>query len=194
MRKALSLFALMILLLPLNGCFGAEGQKALDEALTIRGEYLSMSPFSSQVQLRADYGQRVYNYTLDLSVAGEEIVLTVTEPELIAGVTARTKAEETVLEYDGLCLETGSLDKSGLTPISALPAMLRAVREEYLTSYSFEEDGSLRVSCGDPDLPLGTGTEYTLWFHPETHDLTRGEISVDGSRRVSCTLSPFTKE
>ena len=163
MRKALSLFALMILLLPLNGCFGAEGQKALDEALTIRGEYLSMSPFSSQVQLRADYGQRVYNYTLDLSVAGEEIVLTVTEPELIAGVTARTKAEETVLEYDGLCLETGSLDKSGLTPISALPAMLRAVREEYLTSYCFEENGSLRVSCGDPDLPLGTGTEYTLW-------------------------------
>ena len=194
MRKVLSLFALMILLLPLNGCFGAEGQKALDEALTIRGEYLSMPSFSSQVQLRADYGQRVYDYTLDLSVSGEEIVLTVTEPELIAGVTARTEVGKTVLEYDGLCLEKGPLDNSGLTPISALPAMLRAVREDYLTAYNFEEDGSLRVSCGDPNLPLGTGREYTLWFHPETHDLTRGEISVDGICRVSCILSPFTKE
>ena len=76
MRKVLSLFALMILLLPLNGCFGAEGQRALDTALTIRGEYLSMPDFSSQVQLRADYGQRVYDYTLDLSVSGDEIVLT----------------------------------------------------------------------------------------------------------------------
>ena len=184
----------MILFLPLNGCFRAEGQKALDLALTIRGEYLSLPNFSTQVQLRADYGQRVYDYTLDLSATGEDIVLTVTQPELIAGVTARTNAKELLLEYDGLHLETGPLDDSGLTPLSALPAMLRAIREDYLTSYCFDDDGYLRISCGDPELPLGTGTEYTLWFHPESHDLARGEISVDGICRVSCILSPFTKE
>ena len=184
----------MILLLPLGGCLGGEGQKALDTALTIRGEYLSSPGFSTQVQLRADYGQRVYDYTLDLSVAGEDITLTVTQPEQIAGITARTKAGEIVLEYEDLCLETGPLDESGITPVSALPAMLRAIREDYLTSYCFEDAGYLRISCGNPDVPLGTGTEYTLWFHPETHDLTRGEISVDGICRISCTLSPFTKE
>ena len=195
MRKVLSLFALMILLLPLNGCFGGgEGQRALDTALTIRGEYLSMPRFSSQVRLRADYGQRVYDYTLDLSVSEEEILLTVTEPELIAGITARIKADEHVLEFDDLRLETGSLDETGLTPISAIPRMLTAIRQDYLTACSFEESGSLRVSCGDPDLPPGTGTEYVLWFHPETHDLIQGEISVDGIRRIFCTFSPFTKE
>jgi len=52
----------------------------------------------------------------------------------------------------------------------------------------------LCVRCGDPDTPPGTGTEFVLWFHPDTHDLTRGEISADGSLRVSCTFSPFTKE
>lgn len=194
MRKVLSFFALMILLLPLNGCFGGEGQRALDAALTIRGEYLSMPRFSSQVNLRADYGQRVYDYTLDVSVSEEEILLTVAEPELIAGVTARVKSGESFLEYEDLRLETGPLDETGLTPISAIPKMLTAIRQDYLTSCSFDERGVLRVSCGDPDLPPGTGTEYTLWFHPETHDLMQGEISVDGVRRIFCTLSPFTKE
>ena len=194
MRKVLFLFALMILLLPLNGCFGGEGQKALDTALTIRGEYLSYPPFSTRAQLRADYGQRVYDYTLDVSVSEEETLLTVTEPDLIAGITARIKADENFLEFDDLRLETGALDETGLTPISAIPRMLTAIRQDYLTTYCFDESGALRVSCGDPDLPPGTGTEYTLWFHPDTHDLMQGEISVDGVRRIFCTFSPFTKE
>ena len=184
----------MILLLPLNGCFGGEGQKALDTALTIRGEYLSLPSFSTQAQLRADYGQRIYDYTLEISVSEEEVLLTVTEPDLIAGVAARFKQGERFLEYEDLCLETGPLDESGLTPISAFPGMLTAIRQDYLTACSFEESGALRVTCGDPDLPPGTGTEYTLWFHPDTHDLMQGEISVDGIRRIFCTFSPFTKE
>ena len=195
MRKVFSLFALMTLLLPLGGCFGGgEGQKALDTALTIRGEYLALAEFSTQVQLRADYGQRVYDYSLDMTVNEKETALTVTQPELISGVTARMRAGETFLEYDGLCIETGPLNGEGLTPISAVPAMLTAVREAYITAYCFEEDGLLRVDYGSPDVPLGTGTEFTLWFHPESHDISRGEISVDGFRCIQCTFSPFTKE
>ena len=195
MRKVISLFALMTLLLPLTGCFGGgEGQKALDAALTIRGEYLAMTQFSTQVQLRADYGQRVYDYTLNVTNQGEETVLTVTAPELVSGVSARIRAEEMFLEYDGLVVETGPLNEDGLTPISSVPALMEAARGAYITACCFEDSGLLRVDCGSPDVPLGTGTEYVLWFHPETHDLTRGEISVDGFRCIECTFSPFTKE
>lgn len=195
MRKVFSLFALMMLLLPLGSCFwGGEGQKALDAALTIRGEYLAMSDFSTQVQLRADYGQRVYDYTLDVSSTKDEMVLTVAAPELIAGVTARLKAEQSFLEYDDVCIETGPLNSDGLTPISAVPAILEAVRGAYITSCCFDDGGILQVYYGDPDSPPGTGTEYVLWFQPETSNLTRGEISVDGRRCIECTFSPFTKE
>lgn len=195
MRKVILLCVLMMTLLPLGGCFGGgEGQKALDAALTIRGEYLALTNFSTQVQLRADYGQRVYDYTLDVTASEQETVLTVAAPDLVAGVTARLKAEESFLEYDGLCIETGALNENGLTPISAVPALLDAAREAYITSCCFEETGLLRVNYGAPDVPLGTGTEYVLWFHPETHDLARGEISVDGFRCIECTFSPFTKE
>lgn len=195
MRKVFSLCVLMMILLPLSSCFGGgEGQKALDAALTLRGEYLAMTDFSTQVQLLADYGQRVYNYTLDVSATEEETILTVTAPELIAGVSARIRPEMSFLEYDDISIETGVLNEEGLTPISAVPAMLEAVRGAYITSCSFDDSGLLQVYYGDPDVPLGTGTEYTLWFQSGTGDLVQGEISVDGRRCIQCTFSPFTKE
>lgn len=195
MRKVISLFALMTLLLLLSGCFGGgEGQKALDAALTIRGEYLAMTNFSTQVQLRADYGRRIYDYTLELVSDSEEITLTVTAPELVSGVSARLRNTELFLEYDGLCIETGPLNSDGLTPLSAIPAALEAVRSAYITSCCFEDSGLLRCDYGSPDVAPGSGTEYVLWFHPDTHDLVRGEISVDGFRHIECTFSPFTKE
>ena len=195
MRKVFSLFALMTLLLPLTGCFGGgEGQKALDTALTIRGEYLALTDFSTQAQLRADYGQRVYEYTLDVAADETEMVLTIAAPELVAGTTARIRAGETFLEYDGVCVETGPLNEDGLTPISAVPALLDAVRSAYINACCFEDSGLLRCDCGSPDLPPGTGTEYVLWFHPDTHELVRGEISTEGFRCIECTFSPFTKE
>jgi len=194
-RKVISLCVLMMTLLPLSGCFGGgERQKALDAALTIRSEYLALTDFSSQVQLRADYGLRVYDYTLDVRSDQQEMVLTVAAPELIAGIAARVKAEESFLEFDGLSVETGPLNEQGLTPLSAVPALLEAVRGAYITACCFEDSGLLRVDCGSPDVPPGTGTEYVLWLHPDTHDLTRGEISVDGRRCIECTFSPFTKE
>jgi len=194
-RKVFSLFALMTLLLPLTGCFGGgEGQKALDTALTIRGEYLALTDFSTQAQLRADYGQRVYEYTLDVAADETEMVLTIAAPELVAGTTARIRAGETFLEYDGVCVETGPLNEDGLTPISAVPALLDAVRSAYINACCFEDSGLLRCDCGSPDLPPGTGTEYVLWFHPDTHELVRGEISTEGFRCIECTFSPFTKE
>jgi len=185
----------MTLLLPLTGCFGGgEGQKALDTALTIRGEYLALTDFSTQAQLRADYGQRVYEYTLDVAADETEMVLTIAAPELVAGTTARIRAGETFLEYDGVCVETGPLNEDGLTPISAVPALLEAVRSAYINACCFEDSGLLRCDCGSPDLPPGTGTEYVLWFHPDTHELVRGEISTEGFRCIECTFSPFTQE
>ena len=75
-----------------------------------------MTKCTAQLSVTADYGQRVYEFELDAAVNGEETVLTVTAPELIAGVTARTAGTEGALEYDGVILETGALSRGGLSP------------------------------------------------------------------------------
>ena len=103
------------------------------------------------------------------------------------------EGEEGLLEFDGVSVETGPMDENGLTPASAVPALLEAARSGYITACALEEDGAvLRVDCGDPAGSPGTGTETVLWFDAATHALTRGEISSDGFRVILCEFSDFT--
>lgn len=192
MRKRL-LCVPMITLLLLTACGSGGGNQTEELALTIRGEYLDMTTCSATADITADYGQRVYQYTMEVSVEGEETALTLSAPDTVAGITARVKGEDTQLEFDGLLVETGPLNEDGLTPVSAIPALLETARSGYITTCSLEEEsGLLRIDCGEPEGTPGTGTETSLWFDPSTHALVRGEIYVDGFRTILCECSDFT--
>ena len=65
-----------------------------------------MERCAAEVAVTADYGQRVYEFLLSAAVDGDETVLTLREPELAAGITARIGEEGGALEYDGLALDT----------------------------------------------------------------------------------------
>ena len=183
----------MIALL-LAGCGRLEVSEAEQLALEIRGEYLELERCSASLEITADYGQRVYQFEMDAQVQGEDAVLTLTAPETVAGLTARWVGEAGTLEYDGVAVETGSLDPEGLDPVSAFPVLLEAARSGYMAACALEEDGAvLRVDCGDPAGTPGQGTETTLWFDGETGALLRGEIRVDGFRVIGCTCTAFTK-
>ena len=191
MRKCLICVLMTTLLLA--GCGKAGVSEAEELALTVRGEYLAMESCAARAAVTADYGQRVYQYEMAVSVNGEETTLTLSAPETVAGLTARLTGEENLLEFDGVSVETGPLDDDGLTPVSALPALLEAARSGYMTACALEEDGALlRIDCGDPEGTPGAGTETALWFDASTHALTRGEISVDGFRAILCEFSEFT--
>ena len=191
MRKCVVCVLMTTLLLA--GCGKAGVSEAEELALTVRGEYLAMESCAARAAVTADYGQRVYQYEMAVSVNGEETTLTLSAPETVAGLTARLTGEENLLEFDGVSVETGPLDDDGLTPVSALPALLEAARSGYMTACALEEDGALlRIDCGDPEGTPGAGTETALWFDASTHALTRGEISVDGFRAILCEFSEFT--
>lgn len=190
MRKLLCCVPMMMLLLA--GCGPAGVSEAEELALAIRGEYLEMTSGTAQLTVTADYGRRVYRYEMTALWEGEETELTLTAPETVAGVVARSDGEDSQLEYSGVAVETGPLDSEGLTPVSAVPALLEAARSGYMRSCGFQEDGALRVDLGDPEGSPGTGREMALWFDPATHALLRGEIRVDGFRAILCEFSSFT--
>ena len=188
--RRLWLSVLMIPLL-LVGCGRTEGNEAEQLALTVRGTHLAARSCSGCAEVTADYGQRVYRYQIDFQADQEQTVLTLLQPETVAGMVARLSSQEgSRLEYDGIMLETGPLDDSGLTPVSAIPALLETVREGYLDSCVLEggENGSrsLRLVSRNPELEPGTGIESTLWFEPDTLALQRGEISRDGFCVIRC--------
>ena len=192
MKKQLLFLPMMLLLL--TGCGGGQEGKTGAEALAveIRGEYMAMTGYSLQAQVNADYGQRVYDFTLSVTNDGEETAVVIREPEMLSGVTARIHGEEGTLEYDDLSLETGFLDGESLSPVSALPTLIEAARTQYIDRCT-PADGVLEVHCADPEQNSGTGQEVTLWFDAQTHALTGGEISQDGRRVIDCQITEFTK-
>ena len=187
---------MMILGLSLSACGGAEGGNRAEQlALDIRGEYLEMGGCTASLELTADYGQRVYTYGIGLNYAREgETILTITAPENIAGVTARILEGETALEYDGMRVETGPLDDSGMSPVDAVPVLMDYVQEGFIAECGMEAQGEsevLRVVCREPESTAGEGRECSLWFDPSTHALLRGELSQDGFTVIQCVFTEF---
>lgn len=195
MRTSTVVCVLMMPLL-LSACGGAAGQSGPQQrALAIRTEYLAADGCTAKLDVTADYGQRVYTYTVDVSVTGGESALTVIAPEELAGITARLTDGESQLEYDGAVLETGPLSGDALTPLSAVPALLEYARSGFMDSCAAEQLGereTLRVLCRDPECFPGQGQEVTLWFDLASHELVQGEVSVDGYRVILCKFESFT--
>ena len=193
--------ALMMTLVLLTGCSrgGQEANRSAEElALSIRAEYLAMTACAVSVDITADYGQRVYEYSMNISwCKGGETQLTITAPENIAGITARIQDGNSYLEYDGASLETGVLSGTGLSPIEVVPAAMNYILSGYIGECDFETVGEkelLWFCCRDPESEPGVGTEAEFWFDPESHALTQAEILSDGYCVIRCVFHEFTKE
>ena len=199
MRKRRLCAQMMTLCLLLTACGGGSGGGGDEElALDIRAEYLGMAGCAATAEITADYGQRVYEFTLEMRYEKDgEMVLTVTAPEDVAGVTARVRDGAATLEYDGASLETGQLDGQGLSPVSALPVLLECVRSGFIAEVGREdldERSALRMCCRDPEQTPGSGVEAAMWFDLDSHALLQGEILVDGARVILCRFTQFTME
>lgn len=194
MRKVLS-FALMMTLL-LAACTPALETPEM-AAANLQNTYRSMAACSATVDLTAEYGEKVYDFTVDVSWQREgETVLTITAPELLAGITARVAGGETVLEYDGVGLSLGALDMDGLTPVSSITAFLQEAASGYMAqcSWAGEGDSQLQVLCRDPEADAGTGAEFLMIFDRATQALVRAEVSNDGTTVLTAQFSNFTME
>ena len=183
----------LVCALALSGCVGEQADN--DLALELRSQFLAMTGYSGSMTMTADYGERVYSYSVDFNANEEDgLTLTLTAPEEVAGVTARIAAGETYLEYDGVQVETGPLNPAGLSPMDALPALLDAVRSGYIAETNSERAGereTLRLCCRDPEKQPGEGLETVLWFDKEQKTLLRGELRQDGAAVLQCEFSSF---
>ncbi len=198
MRKRSLCAQMIIALFLLAACGGKAGTgKAEELALTIRTEYLAMTSCTAKLAVTADYGERVYDYGLDMSWSKDiGFTLIVTAPEDLAGVTVKIEAGQTALEYDGARIETGAVTPGGLSPIDALPTFLDYARKGYISECGEEELGetpALRVHYREADSAPGAGLEADLWFDPVSHAILQGELSSEGLTVIRCLFSDFQK-
>jgi len=135
--KRLYLPLLLIFSLMLTGC----GQNAAKAHFTEFTEQLKeKETLSFTSDIRCEYEDKTVSFTLSYSADSEGSTVTVTAPELIRGIRAHASAGETSVEFEGIILDTGPLDAYGLSPVSALPVLVEAIKNGYIDSV-WEEKG-----------------------------------------------------
>ena len=192
MRRLLSCVLMMTLL---AACAPAGGETPENAALSLRDAYGTLAGWTSAVDITAEVGDKVFDFTLDVSWQKErETVLTVTAPELLAGITARIAEGETVLEYDGAGLSLGLLDGRGLTAVSAVPWVMEQISSGYMArcAWSGENKELLQITFRDPEAEANAGTQYRVTFDRETLALNGAEVSVDGASVLTVVFRNFT--
>lgn len=181
----------------LCGCKAGGGETPEEVALNLRDTYLGLAGWNGEADITASVGDKVFDFTLNVQWRREgETVLTITAPELLAGITARIAKGETVLEYDGAGLSLGLLDGRGLTAVSAVPWIMEQIDKGYMAkcTWAGEGDGQLAVTFRDPEAKPGEGTEYLMAFDRESQALLSAEVSVDGTSVLTATFRNFTME
>lgn len=174
MRKAF-VSALMMILLLLTGC-GQRESKLESEFAAFREALRGARSLQAELSLHWDSGERVSQYGLALAYENECLSVTVTEPELIAGIRAVLEGEDARLEYEGVML--GAAEIAGLSPVSAAPAVLEAMAYGY-RELLWREDGYLAVR-----LWMEQENILTLWL--EEGVPLCAEIAAGGQTIMTC--------
>ena len=183
--KRLCLPLLLALTLVLSGC----GQNAAAAKYQDFAEkLLQKETLSFTADVRCEYEDKTVSFTLGYSSDTEGSTVTVIAPELIRGIRAHAKAGETSVEYDGLILDTGPLDDFGLSPMSALPVMVEALRSGYLDS-AWEEQGqyaALLIPSDNMNVQVNLD-KYTM-------SPVYAELISDGRVAVFMQISDWTMQ
>ena len=183
------MIALMtILCLTLGGCGSQD--RGQSKAKEIQSRYAQSDEIEITADVTADYGDRVYDFSLQYIGGGSDGTVTVLSPENIAGLTARLSAGSGRLEYDGAELSIGGLTTDGLSPMEALPTMVKQWKTGFIEAAQDEKlNGSDTVAV----TYTISGTEYLItWFDGDTMLPIRGELFFDGAMVVAADFEHVT--
>ena len=180
--KKLFLPLLLAAALLLGGC----ANKAEARFRDFSGELRARDDLDVTAEVRAEYDDRSCSFTLRYTEdGGGACTVEVLEPELIRGVKARLSADGTRLIYDSVVVDTGDDGGTGLSPMGALPLLMRALRGGALDSV-WKEDGCLAVRLVPED-----GTGVTVIFDERTQP-AYAEIDHEGTTVLFIDISEFS--
>ncbi len=173
--KRICAVAVLLVCVFLSGCGNSRNAKNKWESFS---EGLSSaSSISCTVDLRAEYEDKTARFTLSYDESNGEGTVTVLSPSLIQGIKAHISDGSTSLVYEDVILETGDLDEFGLSPMSALPLMINAMKSGYYESFSLSgETMSFELVPDDH-------SSCRVWFG-NTMEPMRAEIASEGIVKV----------
>ena len=177
--KKLCLLVLCLALL--TGCGSGretERRQQLAEELSARRD------LRFTADLRAEYPDKTVSFRLSYAEDDGGCEIRVLEPEEIGGVSVHLGTDGAQLRFEELRLDTGPLDRYGLSPLSALPALTRALREGHLESAWTEGELTVWELVADDHLTV------QVWLDDELRP-QRAELISEGRVSVFLELSDW---
>ena len=151
--------------------------------LLIRAGYLA-ADVQLTAELSADYGDRCVEYKLAYVGDGKSGEVSVIEPDEIRGISAQIGEDKKVsLKCGDVLIDTGVIYGTDVSPVGALPLIVNAVREGYVsTVYRETLNGSEYTVVEIDETPAGESEKliYTLWFAAEDRSLYKAEVNAGG--------------
>jgi hypothetical protein len=141
-------------------------------------------------KLRADYGDRVYDYKLSYKGSGDSGVMDVNEPVIIDGLSAVYTDGRVSLSCDGALIDTGALSGLGVSPLQAFPLLIEAWKNGYISKCWHEARGEL--SCTAAEIVIKEGEESIVcraWFDSSEFKPVYSEIAVNGYTVIYCEFT-----
>ncbi|MCL2546653.1 MAG: hypothetical protein FWE06_05590 [Oscillospiraceae bacterium] len=151
--------------------------------------YGSMRYATMDARVRADFGDRVVEYLLRYNLSLEEESVEVLEPSELAGIRVVLHEGGSILQFDGLSLETGALPGTGLSPLEAVPFAVQTWREGHIVAYGTENAfGTQAIRAVYASTHGGIEHRMVVWFDVETMHPLRSETYVDGANILTITF------
>lgn len=153
-------------------------------ALDIRTTLLEASKLEMTVNVAADYGDRVYDFTFNYSGDANNGQIELTAPEAVAGLKAKVSVSGGTLEYDGAVLDTGAVTADGLSPADVLPVLISQWESGYISGCNYEKLGDINTLAVTTNI-TETVSQRT-WFDVKTLLPLRSELSDNDRMVLSC--------
>lgn len=174
--------------LTLCGCSTVKNPEALGQS--VQELYASVVSMETDMQVEANLGTEVMDYTLhgvyEDTESGGRTVLTVQQPEVIAGVTATVEGDGLTVSYDATELETGMPEHAGATPIDVLPGILNDLRNAAPQAVWQQQEGTLGLRY-ENTTDEGTCTEE-IYLATDGGALQRAVLYWNDTQVLQCTF------
>ena len=184
MRRYL-LPALMITLL-LSGCGGAAERGLEDMQSNLR----NAQEICFTAEITADLGGEVFDCTMECSALPERVTAEVTAPETLAGIRVSVGADGRAVEYDGLSLGVGTEDDAEVSPVSALPLLVSALRGGSVMRAWTERAGETAFLVRD--YFLTDSLTLRVWYDSASFLPIHCEFYSGGAAVLRCALRGMT--
>jgi hypothetical protein len=159
----------------------------LDRVLLFRSDVNGAAQCRFRSDVTLDYGNYTYSFGCECQINNENMDLTVVQPEVISGISARIASSSGELTFDDKYLAFESIASGNITPIITPWLFMRAIQSGYISTCGKSSDGYFAMFN---DTYQGFDFSVKIYFIDERMP-TRADIIWNGKRIASMSVNDF---